>query len=80
MSAPELRHPWQEFGGPAFPVKADEVEFKGMCLRDYFAAKALAAMIANPDKEGVNKGAGGLKWLPVFAYEWADAMLKARQS
>jgi len=49
-------------------------------IRDYFAAKALAAMIAQPDKEGSNRGANGVPTLTAFAYEYADAMLLARQS
>lgn len=72
-----------EDGGPAFPVigaPGAPEDYPGMSLRDYFAAKALAAMLANPNKEGCNCGAGGLRTFPGYAYEWADAMLKARES
>lgn len=71
-------------GGPAFPNVPDGAGDKwqswdiGMSLRDYFAAKALAGMLANPNKEGANCGASGLGVFPRYAYEWADAMLKAR--
>jgi len=75
----------------AFPVMGTSENYRtqtrevmalsaGMTLRDYFAAKALAAMLANPNKEGSNCGRGGLKLFPEFAYEWADAMLKAREA
>ena len=71
-----------ETGGPAFP---HTVEYKGadcggvvphggMTLRDYFAAKALAALII------ANTAPGG-GWPPFAertAYLVADAMLKAR--
>ena len=52
-----------------------------MTLRDYFAAKALQGLLANPKlqthilKEG---GAFG-GWIEDSAYGWADAMLEARK-
>lgn len=73
-------------GGPAFPfdwvgfqpTTGEQVvreQFPGMSLRDYFAAKALQMIVINdvtgrPEnfREHYSKG----------AYEWADAMLKAR--
>lgn len=64
-------------GGPAFPVANQEAHSSswGMSLRDYFAAKTLAAVIQssndafkNPDKAAA------------WSYEWADAMLKAREA
>ena len=81
----------KETGGPAFPIFSEQSAIAGgdysnhmfsnggMTLRDYFAAKALAAMLGNPHKEGVSRGSGGLKVFPVYAYEWADAMLEARK-
>ncbi len=75
--------------GPAFPIPISLGESwqgmapcDGMTLRDYFAAKALAAMLANPDKEGTKRGKAGLMFFPGYAYEWADAMLavKARSA
>ena len=77
----------KDTGGPAFPIPIDlgqGVECnKGMTLRDYFAAKAMQAVL--------------LKWPPVLtedqdairrdteeiargAYAMADAMLKERQA
>lgn len=73
-------------GGPAFPelnvytgynrdmdrteVMSDTTH--GMSLRDYFAAAALVGMQAHPANERPDSAA---RW----AYEVADAMLKARE-
>jgi hypothetical protein len=62
-------------GGPAFPVAYGGGRIEGMTLRDYFAAKAMQAIIGDPkSKEST----------PSFVSEWAwkhaDAMLKARES
>ncbi|VVE33722.1 hypothetical protein [Pandoraea commovens] len=63
-------------GGPAFPSHGTmgEVTHEGMTLRDYFAAKAMAAIIAQPE--------GGLDYeedtVAAAAFEMADAMLRAR--
>ena len=56
---------------PAFPVSGDwsQIKDKGMTLRDYFAAKAMQELI------GVLNFTDGTR----KAYEWADAMLKARE-
>jgi len=55
-------------GGPAFPL-GDGVH-RGMTLRDYFAAKAMQALIEKYSHEGdVSRN----------AYKLADAMLKARE-
>jgi hypothetical protein len=43
---------------------------EGMTLRDYFAAKAMQALIDND---------GLFSDIPTQAYELADAMLKARE-
>ncbi len=65
-------------GGSAFPFHIEfpnkpgiGVEYQeGMNLRDYFAAKAMQEWVGVCDpKEGAFR-----------AYEWADAMLKARES
>jgi hypothetical protein len=63
-------------GGPAFPVPGlmhDET-FNGLSMRDYFAAKALQGLLANPGIEGKFPGYAN------DAYAVADAMLKARQA
>ncbi|HBU7484760.1 hypothetical protein [Klebsiella oxytoca] len=62
-------------GGPAFPCSASEgcgssIDGIGMTLRDYFAAKAMQAMIAAHEPQGA---------IPRWAYEMADEMLSARE-
>lgn len=72
-------------GGPAFPygkthtkefydgtIGVEEYAEEGMTLRDYFAAKAMQAILN--DAEIFWDGAAPL------AYQYADAMLKARES
>jgi hypothetical protein len=70
-------------GGPAFPGlhPSAECRFKeeGMTLRDYFAAKAMQGMLANPKlQEQILKA--GQSWIEESAWKVADAMLKERQS
>ncbi len=48
-------------------------------LRDEFAMHALAALIGHQEKEGRNRGKNGVPILARFAYEYADAALKARE-
>jgi len=76
----------KDTGGPAFPVQsyvnADgetfESEPQGMTLRDYFAAKAMQGMLANPKlQEQILKA--GQSWIEESAWAVADAMLKARE-
>lgn len=62
---------------PAFPRQHDKEGHNGMTLRDYFAAAALPAIIAiyEPDsKEGCVYDCSE------SAYQYADAMLEARES
>ena len=66
--------------GPAFPsVETDPVMGSrgelGMTLRDYFAAKAMAAMLTIED---VHLNSGEIK-VAVWAYSQADAMLAERK-
>lgn len=73
-------------GGPAFPatvrtplgdsglVKTEQVS--GMSLRDYFAAKAMAAMVASPVYV---EGSWFQEDIAIQAYTMADAMLKERE-
>jgi hypothetical protein len=57
----------------AFPLAdPDGPMQQGMTLRDYFAAKALPVVI------GQHRGFMDPKVIAGAAYEWADAMLKAR--
>lgn len=61
-------------GGSAFPTTALK-RCDGMTLLDYFAAKAMAALIASNDE-----GAGDrIEDIPTYAYQIAEAMLKARE-
>ena len=86
-------------GGPAFPVwelngkDIPEMTGFGMTLRDYFAGKAMAALIAEPVSEGwpstVSHWASQLQGhaqmsgpdvVAHVAYMMADAMLRAREA
>ena len=60
-------------GGPAFPAPAgvQHITEQGMTLRDYFAAKAMQALIEKYDESPVE--------ISLEAYEFADAMLKQRE-
>lgn len=66
-------------GGPAFPQHGfDTVAERftsqgGMTLRDYFAAKAMAALIQTKSGQSMSMAAR-------FAYDWADEMMKAREA
>lgn len=64
-------------GGPAFPG-VDEAgdPYTGMTLRDYFAAKAMQAVLAHPDSDANVSPVVFAK----AAYEMANAMLKAREA
>lgn len=61
-------------GGPAFPDDGQQNYTGGMTLRDYFAAKAMQAYWSDPDVAQDHKTAAA------WAYEMADAMLKAREA
>jgi hypothetical protein len=60
-------------GGPAFPSTHPHGQDEGMTLRDYFAAKAMQALITVQFQTKQAQSAE-------TAYEWADAMLKAREA
>ena len=47
----------------------------GMTLRDYFAAKAMQAMITKSNGQDSTGGAAGVPRIAKLAYEYADAML-----
>jgi hypothetical protein len=70
-------------GGPAFPVTNNAMNAdRGMTLRDYFAAKAMQALVSGDladlaDKDGV-EGEPVVAYLARTAYHIADAMLAAR--
>jgi hypothetical protein len=63
----------QEDGGPAFPF-VDSARH-GMSLRDYFAAKAMAAMLS---LQMFHENAAGTQ-IAVWSYQQADEMLKIRK-
>lgn len=73
----------KDTGGPAFPAPAgvQHITEQGMTLRDYFAAKAIQGLLANPKlHEHILKQGGAYSgWIEESAYGWADAMLKARE-
>ena len=56
------------------PHRTDEL---GMTLRDYFAAKAMQGMLANPKLEKQILLVGK-SWIEESAWKVADAMLKTR--
>nr|DAG71103.1 MAG TPA: hypothetical protein [Caudoviricetes sp.] len=55
-----------------------EISVKTPTLRDYFAAKAMQAMISNPNIID-NDSDGAINYASSAAYKFADAMLKARE-
>ena len=71
----------KETGGPAFPTKSYDVASQtwtieeGMTLRDYFAAKAMQGIVANPNAQGMS-----YREISDRAFAQADAMLKAREA
>jgi hypothetical protein len=67
-------------GGAAFPVKAEPYsrdDEHGMTLRDYFAAKAMQAHIA--DMRGLPPSHEWKLDAAQLAYKMADAMLEVRK-
>lgn len=58
----------------------DCIESLRASLRDYFAAKAMQAMITKSHGQDKIAGAKGVPLIAQYAYEFADAMMKARQS
>jgi len=73
-------------GGPAFPSEeqircngevCDTRKFPGMTLRDYFAAAALQGIVSDPSL--FVKSKRDVELVSRSAYEFADAMLKARE-
>jgi hypothetical protein len=67
-------------GGPAFPTLPEHGANSGclgMTLRDYFAAKAIQGLLANPKLEKQILTAGQ-SWIEASAWAVADAMMKVR--
>jgi len=69
-------------GGPAFPCDLTMYDqevvdtMQGMTLRDYFAAKAMQSILAREHGRATTT----LEFVGNYAYQYADAMLKARQA
>ena len=59
----------------AFPTPAHNLQNDGMTLRDYFAAKAMQAMVANADCF-----IDPITEVPNAAFKIADAMMEARNA
>ena len=59
-------------GGPAFPPSAWP-DYRGMSLRDWFAGQALAGMLSSDGRPTGDQAKA--EW----AYDLADAMLRARE-
>lgn len=69
-------------GGPAFPEPVmDFAQYRGMTLRDYFAARAMQAFITGAMSDGTafNPKSGDHDAAAEVAYLIADAMLRARE-
>jgi hypothetical protein len=68
----------KQTGGPAFPTDnahqngPSTFHFEGMTLRDYFAAKAMQAILSDPNYSNPDDK------LAASSYYIADAMLVAR--
>ena len=62
-------------GGPAFPTSNGGSPDDGMTLRDYFAAKAMQAVLTNHKLEDCDDDV-----VAKNCYQMADFMLKARQT
>jgi hypothetical protein len=70
-------------GGSAFPfhhtyASGDAREDFGLSKRDYFAGQALAGLLAQ-GTQGTFSKPSGVTCAAAWAYEYADAMLKARE-
>lgn len=63
-------------GGRAFPSGATELDYLGITKRDYFAAKAMAAIVGNDSNFSSDEAPAKA----ALAYAMADAMLAAREA
>ena len=63
-------------GGSAFPTVGSQYSYEeGMSLRDYFAAKAMQALINSFEY----RDADDYEFLSHYSYKMADAMLVERE-
>lgn len=69
-------------GGAAFPREDYQTDHapgqRGMSLRDYIAVHVLQAVVTSARLDGIELGHPDHE--AITAYEWADAMLKAREA
>lgn len=70
----------EQTGGPAFPIKGPVMsnDVDGISMRDYFAAKAMQALITSRHTDYEN-GWYDEERVADSSYKMADAMLKARE-
>jgi hypothetical protein len=69
-------------GGPVYPApvtKPLENYYPGISIRDYFAAKAMQGWLATYPNDMAVQDVSPTN-IADFAYEMADAMLKAREA
>lgn len=69
--------------GTAFPIVHPDgrgVQYFGLTMRDYFAAKAMQTLLSRDHLAHayMNPGSEPMVDLPKAAWAWADAMLAAR--
>lgn len=70
---------YEDNGGSAFPFNPDSTLWMGMTLRDYLAAAALPAIVADRESlMGAHTRSDAVTQAATWAYEYADALLKAR--
>ena len=66
----------------AFPTTIDnegyQIDHQGMDLRDYFAAKAMQAIITRADDKS-SEIDEAVMWVGYYSYQIADAMMEARK-
>jgi hypothetical protein len=67
----EYAFPHEEWINSTDPNLVNPVKQNGMTLRDYFAAKAMQAILSNSDSP--------IEKITCWAYTAADAMLKERE-
>ena len=66
----KMKEAYEQQNIPAFPRDNSLPDWSGMTLRDYFAAKAMVKLMGTEDIHVCCES----------AYEWADAMMKAREA
>lgn len=66
-------------GNPAYEETTPNLEHSGMDLRDYFAAKAMQGFCSEGTMFSTKEGEFQSDACAKAAYEWADAMMKARK-